>query len=74
MSEECGWCQFFKDDCCRRRAPHPVQSNYAKELLWETDKSEVPTAVWPQVNSSDWCGEFEPYLIYAADLSDMGED
>ena len=53
--KKCPNCQYWEPQgggasygCCRRYSPKPTMQ-----------QKESAFADWPQVNNSDWCGEFE---------------
>jgi len=56
---DCCDCLFYEPEdaysgTCRRYAPRPSNLELA-----EDEAVPLPTAVWPFVQSDDWCGEFE---------------
>lgn len=63
----CADCQFFQPGAdnpqvgeCRRHAPSPVQFGQLNVQLLRHDIHENEAdAVWPLVDASEWCGEWE---------------
>ena len=52
-AEVCGWCAYYERDTrhqgeCRRYAPRPGDESRG-----------IGGPMWPQVQESDWCGEFK---------------
>lgn len=52
--ERCQTCRYASEESgamiCRRRSPAPAQKDGWSE--------RYKIAVWPEVESSDWCGEW----------------
>lgn len=58
--DNCEKCRFYRETLserglCKRRSPVRVRQTYKDE----TDSECYFVAVWPEVEKTDWCGEFE---------------
>lgn len=57
MAKQCADCRFFEhvigvSGDCRRAAPQA-------HVSLTVGREDGAVAIWPLVDSSDWCGEFE---------------
>jgi len=74
MPECCGGCKAFlpdpsakKDGICRRNPPQIFAGEFRKDR-WEG------TAAWPEVDASDWCGQFDDGAKAAFAVGDTAGD
>ena len=66
MTESCETCRFWDNwsgegnGWCRRNAPHAAR--YHEVVTFEDDGAGVDpsTTSWPDTQSDDWCGEYQP--------------
>jgi hypothetical protein len=63
IQKNCEHCRFFSGGSesgeCRRHAPAPPNTRHDRRSHVDDDTVGF-SAWWPSVDSSDWCGEFEP--------------
>ena len=52
--EECGTCEFYRNNCCHRFPPNHSRYYNTHALVHEIDRYD-----WPRVKRHDWCGEYK---------------
>ena len=61
-TDNCSNCYFQKEGYCRRYPPQVLLKKVEVDLSANLNSiyDDLPYAYFPEVNSSDWCGEHKP--------------